>query len=148
MRILDPDQRLDREVIEGSGASSSRDGGGNEQEVTSKPVAMSESKPRPAESSVGVDQQGDDADMGDPESDRRKPRESVVEERETKRVRINAFDDEESDEWVETEEERVRIHRRPQQGLFSPHDSPTRRESLVCSADGGERRIVDRWGDK
>ena len=23
-----------------------------------------------------------------------------------------------------------------------------RRESLVCSADGGERRIVDRWGDE
>ena len=30
MRIEDPDQRLDREVIEGNGASSSRDGVGNE----------------------------------------------------------------------------------------------------------------------
>ena len=40
---------------------------------------------------------------GDPESDRRRPRESLGEERETKRVRINVFDGEESDEWVETE---------------------------------------------
>ena len=29
---------------------------------------------------------GDDADIGDPESDRGRPRESVVKERETKRV--------------------------------------------------------------
>ena len=35
--------------------------------------------------------------MGDPESDRRRPRESVVEERETKRVRINVLDGEESE---------------------------------------------------
>ena len=39
-----------------------------------RPVAMSEPQPRPAESSVGDDQsprkQGDDIDMGDPESDR------------------------------------------------------------------------------
>ena len=39
----------------------------------------------------------DDADMADPDSDRRRPRESVVEERETKRVKINAIDDEECD---------------------------------------------------
>ena len=41
--------------------------------------------------------------------------------------------------------------------LFSFHDSQggpklsdisKRRESIVCSVDGGERRIVDRWGDK
>ena len=37
-------------------------------------------------------------DMGDPETERRRPRESVVEERETKRVRINVLDGEESDE--------------------------------------------------
>ena len=83
---------------------------------------------------------------------------SLSTERETKRVRINALDDEESDELVvETEEEWVRIHCRPRRGLFSPHDSQDgpklsdiskRRESIVCSADGGERRIVDRWGDK
>ena len=110
---------------------------------------------------VSVDQppreQSDDADMGDPESDRRRPRESVVEERETKRVRINVFDGEESDEWVETEEEWVRIHRRPKRDLFSPHDSQggpklsdisRRRESVVCSTDGGEWRIVDRWDEK
>ena len=150
MRIEEPDQRPDREVIEGTGASSSRDGAGNEP------------PPRPAESSVIVDQppreQSDDADMGDPESDRRRrPRELVVEERETKRVGINVFDGEESDEWVETEEEWVRIHRRPRRDLFSPHDSQggpklsdisRRRESIVCSTDGGEWRIVDKWGDK
>ena len=75
-------------------------------------VAMSEPQPRPVESSASVDQspreQGDDADVGDPESDRRRPRESVVEE---------------SDEWEETEEEWVRIHRRPRRVLFSSHDS-------------------------
>ena len=50
---------------------------------------MSGPQPRPAESNVSVDQspreQSDDADMGDPESDRRRTRESVVEERGTKR---------------------------------------------------------------
>ena len=116
MRVVDPEQRLDRVVIEGTGASSSRDGAGNEQEATGRPVAMSEPQPRPAESSVGDDQspreQSDDADMADPDSDKRRPRESLGEERETKRVRINVLDGEESDEWVETEEEWVRIHRR------------------------------------
>ena len=42
---------------------------------------MSEPQPRPAESSVSVDQspreQGDNADMADPDSDRRRPRESL-----------------------------------------------------------------------
>ena len=112
-------------------------------------------------SSVSNDQppreQSDDADMGDPECDRRRPRESVVEEREAKRVRSNVLDGEESDEWVETEEEWVRIHRPHRRDLFSPHDSQgglklsdtsRRRESILCSSDGGERRIVDRWGDK
>ena len=102
MRVEDPEQRPDREIIEGTGASSSRDGPGNEQEVTVRPVAMSEPQPRPAESSVSVDQlpreQSDDADVADPESDRRRPRESLGEERETKRVRINVFGGEESDE--------------------------------------------------
>ena len=146
VRIEDPDQRPDREVIEGTGVLSSRDGAGNE------PPS------RPAESSVSADQppreQSDDADISDLDSDRRRHREFVGEERESKRVRINAFDDGESDEWVETEEEWVRIHRRPRD-LFSLHDSQggpklcdisKRRESIVCSADGGERRIVDRWG--
>ena len=96
--------------------------------------------------------------MGDPESDRKRPSESGCRrERETKRVRINVLDGEESDEWVETEEEWVRIHRRPRRHLFSLHDSQggpklsdisKRRESRVCSIDGGERRIVDRWGDE
>ena len=67
MRIEDPDRRLDRDE-----GTSSRDGAGNELPS------------RPAESSVSADhlprEQGDDADMGDPESDRRRPRESVVEE--------------------------------------------------------------------
>ena len=117
MRVEDPEQWPDREVIEGTGASSSRDGAGNEQEATERPVAMSEPQPRRAEPSVGDDQalreQSDDADKADPDSDRRRPRESLGEERETKRVRINVLDGEESDEWVETEEERVRIHRVP-----------------------------------
>ena len=154
-------QRPDREVIEGTGASSSRDGAGNEQEATGGPVVMSEPQPRPAEPSVSVDQppreQCDDADMADPDSDRRRPRESLGEERETKRVRINVLDGEESDEWVETEVEWVRIHRRPRRDLFSHHDSQggpevsdisNRRESIVCSTDGGEWRIVERWDDK
>ena len=122
---------------------------------------MSESQPRPAEPSVGDDQppreKSNDADMADPDSDRRRPRESLGEERETKRVRINVLDGEERDEWVETEEEWVRIHSRPRRDLLSPHDSQgapklsdisKRRESIVCSTDGGEWRIVDRWGDK
>ena len=104
MRIEDPDQRPDREVIEGTGASSPRDGAGKE------PPS------RPAESSVGADQppreQSDDAGMGDPESDRKRLRESVVEDRETKRVRI---DGEESDAWAEW----VRINRRPRRDLLS-----------------------------
>ena len=95
--------------------------------------------------------------MADPDSDKGRPRESLGEERETERVRINVFDGAESDEWVETEEEWVRIHRRPRRDLFSPDDSQggpklsdisNRRESIFCSTDGGEWRIVDRWGDK
>ena len=95
--------------------------------------------------------------MTDPESDRRRPRESLGLERETKRVRINVLGGEESDERVETEEEWVRIHRCSRRDLFSPHDSQggpklsdisKRRESIVCSNDGGERRIVDRRRDK
>ena len=86
MRVKDPEQRRDREVIEGTGASSSRDGAGNEQEVTGRPVAMSEPQPHPAEMSVGDDQppreESDDADMtvtgGDPESrSRRKEKQRV-----------------------------------------------------------------------
>ena len=49
----------------------------------------------------------------------RRPRESLGEERETKRVRITVLDGEESDEWVETEENWVRIHRHPGRDLFS-----------------------------
>ena len=145
MRIEDPEQRPDREVTEGTGASSSRDGAGNEQEATGGPVAMSEPQPRPAEPSVGDGQpprgQSDDADMADPESDRRRPTESFGEERETTRVRINVLDGEDSDEWVETEEEWVRIHHRSRRDLFSLHNSQSgpklsdiskRRESIVC----------------
>ena len=40
MRLVDPDQRPDRRAIEGTGASSSRDGAGNEeQEATGRRVA-------------------------------------------------------------------------------------------------------------
>ena len=91
MGVENPEQRPDREVNEGSGASSSRDGAGNEQAATEGPVATSEPQPRPAEPSVGDVQlpreQSDDADMADPDSDRRRPRGSLGEERETKRVR-------------------------------------------------------------
>ena len=161
MRVEYPEQRPDREVTEGTGASSSSDGAGNEQEATEGPVAMSEPQPRPAEPSVGDGQppreHSDDADMADPDSDRRRPRESLGEERETKRVRINVHGGEESDEWVETQEEWVRFHRRPRRHLFCPHDAQggpklsdisKRRESIVCSTDGGEWRIVDRWRDQ
>ena len=70
---------------------------------------------------------------------------------------FSVFDGGEGDEWVETEEEWVRIHRRPRRDLFSPHDSQggpklsdisERRESTVCSTDGGKWRIVDKCGDK
>ena len=111
MRIEDPDQLPDREVIEGTGASSSRDGAGNE------------APSRPAESSASADQppreQSDDADMADPEIDRGRYRESVEEEEsETKRFWFYVIDGEESGEWVEAEEEWVRIHRRPRRDLF------------------------------
>ena len=56
MRVVDPEQRPDRVVIEGTGASSSREGAGNEQEASGRPAAMSEPQPRPAEPSVGGDQ--------------------------------------------------------------------------------------------
>ena len=65
--------------------------------------------------------QSDDADMTDPDSDRRTPTESLREARETKRVRINVFGGEESNEWMETEKEWVRIH--PRRYLFSPRES-------------------------
>ena len=42
MRVEETEQGPDCEVIEGTGASSSRDGAGNEQEATGGPVAMSE----------------------------------------------------------------------------------------------------------
>ena len=103
MRIKETEQRPDREVIEETGASSSRDGAGNEQEGTGRPVAMSESQPRPACPSVGEEQptreESDDANMADPDSDRRRPRESLGEERETKRVRVNVFVGEEVMNW-------------------------------------------------
>ena len=141
MRIEDPEQRPDCEVIEGTGASSSRDGAGNEP------------TPRPAESSVSVDQrlreQSNDADMGDPTGGDPESRlERKVKQRESGSM---FFDGEESDEWVETEEEWLRIHRRPRRDLFSHHDSQGGlelsdiskiRESTVCSTDVGEWRIV------
>ena len=161
MRVEYPEQRPDREVTERTGASSSRDGAGNEQEATGGPVAMSEPQPRKAEQSVGHGQlpreQGDDADMSDLDSDRRRPRESLGEEREPKRVRINVLGGEESDEWVETEKEWVRNLRRHRRDLFSLHDSQggpklsdisNKRESVVCGTGGGELRIVYRWSDK
>ena len=77
---------------------------------------MSEPQPRPAEPSIGEDQPPrEQSEMqtwplltvtgGDPES--------RLGRKEKQRVRINVLDGEESDEWVETEEEWVRVHRRP-----------------------------------
>ena len=146
MRIEDPEQRPGREVMEGTGASRSRDGAGN--------------APLPHRVSVMTSLRENKAMMqtwailrvtgGDPES-------RLGRKLKTKRVRINVLDGEESDEWVETEEEWVRIHRRPRRDLFSPHDSQGGpkvsdiskiRESIVCSTGGGDWRIVDRWRDK
>ena len=39
-------------------------------------------------------------------------------------------------------------HRSPTRSVLSSRLSGKRRESIVCSTDGGERRIVDKWGDK
>ena len=67
---------------------------------------MSEPQPRPAEPSGGDQlpkEQSDDADVADPDSDRRRPRESLGEERGINRVRINVLDGEKSDEWVDKE---------------------------------------------
>ena len=84
MRVEDPEQGPDREAIEGTGASSSRVAAENE------PPSCPAVKPRLLENS-------DDADMSDHESDRRRHRELVGEERETRRVRFNVLDGEESD---------------------------------------------------
>ena len=69
----EPGTRSEPEVIEGTGASSSRDGAGNEQEAAVRPVAVSEPQPRPPAPSVGDDQppreHSDDADMADQDSD-------------------------------------------------------------------------------
>ena len=75
-RIEDHDQRLDREVIEGTDAPSSRDGTGNEPPSRTAELSVGEEQP-PRE-------QSDDGDMADPDNDRRRPREPVGEERETK----------------------------------------------------------------
>ena len=80
MRTEDPNQRIVRSLQE-LARQCSRGGAGNEQEATGGPVVMSEPQPRPAEPSVSVDQppreQCDDAYMADPDSDRRRPRESL-----------------------------------------------------------------------
>ena len=141
MIIEDPDQRADREGIEGTGASSSRDGAENE------PLS------RRAESSASADkpprEQSDDVDMSDLESDRRRHRESVGEETETKRVMFNVLDGEQSDVWVEAEEEWCESTVVPDElcSVLSPRfsggpkfsDISRRRKSIVCSTDGEER---------
>ena len=50
------EQEPDREVIEGTGASSSLDGADCEQEATGGRVVISKFQPRPVEQSVSVDQ--------------------------------------------------------------------------------------------
>ena len=162
MRVEDPEQGPDREVIEGTGASSSRDGAGNEQEVTRRPVAMSEPQPRLAEPSVGEEhfprEQSDDADMADPDSDRRRPRESLGRRKRKQRESGS------TSLMVKKAMNGWRLKRNgceftvvPDESCFSHHDSQggpklsdisKRRESIVCSTDGGKWRIVDRWDDK
>ena len=76
--------------------------------------------------------------MSGPESDTRKPRKSVVEERETKSVKLNFLDGEESGEWVEAEEEW--IHRRPREICSFPTTLKSNisrsRGFTICSTKG------------
>ena len=58
--------------------------------------------------------------MSDPECDKRRHRESALEERAAKRVKSNVLDGEKSDAWVEVEE---------RMGA-NPPSSPTRSVSL------------------
>ena len=77
-------------------------------------------------------------------------------EREAKRVRFNVLDAEEKDEWGgDGGRMGANPPSSPTRPVLSPqHSGPTlrkiskRRESIVCTTDGGERRIVERWGDK
>ena len=64
-------------MIDATGASKSRDEVGNE--PPSRPAALSGSADQPPR------EQGGDADMGDPESERRRPRELVEDEGEATR---------------------------------------------------------------
>ena len=150
MRNEDPDQRLDREVIEGSGASSSRDGAGNEQEVAGKPVAMSAPQPRPAEPSVSVDQSPREKAMmrtwailrvtgGNPESrlwKKEKQRGSGSTPSVTKKV-MNGWRPRKigCESTVFTDEDCFSTHDY-QGGTMLSDISKRRRESTVCSADG------------
>ena len=69
---------------------------------------------------------------------------------ETKRVKLNVLDGEESVEWVEAEEEW--IHNCLREICSFPATLKSNisrsRQFTVCSTNGYERRIVDRWGDK
>ena len=64
--------------------------------------------------------------MSDPECDRRRPRETVLEEREAKRVRFNVLD-EEIDEWVETEPPRQHLFSLPAKLRVDPNKAKSRR---------------------
>ena len=115
MRIEDPEQRPDRET----GASTSRDAG-------------NDSPPRPAESSVSVDQPTwaiPRVTGGDPES--RLGRK----EKQRGSGSVSLMAKKAMHGW--------RPKRKPKLSGISD-----RRESIVCSTEGGEWRIVDSWGDK
>ena len=137
MRVEDPEQGPDREVFEGTGASSSRDGAGHEQEAMGTPVAMSEPQPRPAEPSVGEEQppreQSDDADMADPDSDRRRPSLMVKTVMNGWRPKGNGC------EFTVVPDE---IYSLPTTLRVGPEsiDISKRRESIVCSTGEGEWR--------
>ena len=134
-RNEEPGQRPDREVIEGSGASSSRDGAGRRHVQLNRVSVLVSLRENKAMMQTWAILR---VTGGDPESRsgrKEKQRGSGSMSLMVKKA-MNG---------VETEEEWVRIHRRPRRDLFSPHDSQggpklsdmsKRRESTVCSTDG------------
>ena len=109
---------------------------------------------RTAESSASADQrpreQTDDADMSDPESDTRKPRELFVKARATKRVKLNVLVDEKAvNGWRPKKNGSTVVSARSVLNPTTLKSNISRsREFIVCNTKGRERRIVNRWGDK
>ena len=150
MRVEYPEQRPDREVTEGTGASSSRDGAGNEQELRGDPLqCLNHNHAQLNRVSVMASPQENKVMLqtwpiltvtgGDPES-RLGRKEKQRESGSMSLVAKKAMDG-----W--------RPKRNGCEFTVVPDEIRSlpmtqRRESIVCSADGGERRIVDRWRDE